>query len=100
MHRNLLEELDMKLAWVWIALAVILAPCSFSGQATSTPEQSEIDSANRFFEAGKFVEAGKLYSRIAAQKPKDYSATSSWAALRCFPTGLAMRRNGWNKPQH
>jgi hypothetical protein len=55
----------MKLAWSWIALAVILVPC-FSGQVTSAPEQSEIDSANRLFEAGKFVEAGKLYARIAA----------------------------------
>jgi tetratricopeptide (TPR) repeat protein len=43
--------------------------------ATSAPEQSEIDSANRLFEAGKFVEAGKLYARFAAQKPKNYSAT-------------------------
>jgi predicted aspartyl protease len=43
--------------------------------ATSAPEQSEIDSANRLFEAGKFVEAGKLYARFAAQKPNNYSAT-------------------------
>jgi tetratricopeptide (TPR) repeat protein len=71
---TLLAESKMKLAWSWIALAVILVPC-FSGQVTSAPEQSEIDSANRLFEAGKFVEAGKLYARIAAQKPKDYSAT-------------------------
>jgi tetratricopeptide (TPR) repeat protein len=58
-----------------IALAVIVAPCSFSGQATSQPEQAEIDSANRLFEVGKFAEAGELYARIVAQNPTDYSAT-------------------------
>src|SRR5271169_4467437 len=64
----------MKPATICIALAVILAPCSFSGQAASRPKQSEIDSADRLFEAGKFAEAGELYSRMAAQDPKDYSA--------------------------
>ena len=53
----------------------ILAPCSFSEKATSQPKQSEIDTANRLFQVGKFAEAGKLYSRIAAQNPRDYSAT-------------------------
>lgn len=64
----------MKYASICIALAVIVAPCSFSGQATSEPKQSEIDSANRLFEVGKFAEAGELYARIAAQNPKDYSS--------------------------
>ena len=41
----------------------------------TAPKQSEIDSANRLFQAGKFSEAGKLYSQIVAQNPKDYSAT-------------------------
>jgi len=44
-------------------------------ESTSQPRQSGIDSANRLFEAGKFAEAGKLYSQIVAQNPKDYSAT-------------------------
>jgi Aspartyl protease len=65
----------MKSARICVALAVILAPCSFSGQATSQPKQSKIDSANRLFQVGKFAKAGKLYARIAAQNPKDYSAT-------------------------
>jgi predicted aspartyl protease len=65
----------MKPATICIALALVLAPCSFSGQAASRPKQSEIDSANRLFQAGKFAEAGDLYSRMAAQDPKDYSAT-------------------------
>jgi hypothetical protein len=65
----------MKSTRICIALVVILAPCSFSGQATPQPKQSEIDTANRLFQVGKFAEAGKLYSRMAAQNPKDYSAT-------------------------
>ena len=44
-------------------------------ESTAQPTQSGIDSANRVFEAGKFAEAGKLYSQIVAQNPKDYSAT-------------------------
>ena len=65
----------MKFARTCIALAAIIAPGSFSGQATSQPRQSEIDSADRLFQVGKFAEAGKLYSQIAAQNPKNYSAT-------------------------
>lgn len=65
----------MKYASICVALAVMVAPCSFSGQATSQPKQSEIDNANRLFEVGKFAEAGERYARIAAQNPKDYSVT-------------------------
>jgi hypothetical protein len=65
----------MKFARTCIALAAIIAPGSFSGQATPQPRQSEVDSADRLFQVGKFAEAGKLYSQIAAQNPKDYSAT-------------------------
>ena len=46
----------------------------FSGQATSQPKQSEIASADGLFQEGKFGEAGELYSRIAVENPKDYSA--------------------------
>jgi Aspartyl protease/Tetratricopeptide repeat len=65
----------MKYARICIALAVIVAPCSFSGQATSQPKQAETDSANRLFEVGNFAEAGELYARIVAQNSTDYSAT-------------------------
>jgi Tfp pilus assembly protein PilF len=44
-------------------------------ESTSQAKQSGIDSADKLFEAGKFAEAGKLYSQIVAQNPKDYSAT-------------------------
>ena len=45
-----------------------------TAEPTAQPKQSEIDSAGRLFQAGKFSEAGKLYSQIVAQNPKDYSA--------------------------
>ncbi len=62
----------MKSTRICIVLAV-LAAC-LSGQAKSQPKQSEIDSANRLFQAGNFAEAGKIYARIAAQNPRNYSA--------------------------
>jgi predicted aspartyl protease len=63
----------MKSSRTSFGLAVILAFC-FAGHAISQLQQSEIDSADRLFESGKFAEAGKLYSRIVAQNPKDHSA--------------------------
>jgi hypothetical protein len=65
----------MKFAITCIALAAIIAPFSFSGQATPQPKQSESDSADRLFKAGKFAEAGKFYAQIVTQNPKDYSVT-------------------------
>src|SRR4249920_2118317 len=46
-----------------------------TAEPTAQAKQSESDSAGRLFQAGKFSEAGKLYSQIVAQNPKDYSAT-------------------------
>src|SRR6266545_2494520 len=46
-----------------------------TAEPTARPRQSEVDSAGRLFKAGKFADAGKLYSQIVAQNPKDYSAT-------------------------
>ncbi len=63
----------MKLIRTCIALALILAPCSFPGKAASEPKQADIDSANLLFQSGKFAEAGKIYAQIEAQDPKDYS---------------------------
>jgi len=64
----------MKSVRTCISVAVILA-ASFAGQAISQPQQSEKDSADRLFQAGKFVEAGKLYSKMVAKNSKDHSAT-------------------------
>jgi predicted aspartyl protease len=61
-----------------IAMASAMRPTSATAataQSTPQPKQSAIDSADRLFQAGKFSEAGKIYSQIAAQNPKDYSAT-------------------------
>jgi predicted aspartyl protease len=55
-----------------IGIAVILA-CCCAGRAIAQPQQSEMDSADRLFQSGKFAEAGKLYSRIVAQNPKDHT---------------------------
>src|SRR6516225_4810002 len=43
-------------------------------EPTSQASQSQNDSANRLFQAGKFAEAAKVFSQIVAQNPKDYSA--------------------------
>jgi hypothetical protein len=61
-----------------IALSSAIRPQSATGataEATPQPKQSEIDSADRLFQAGEFADAGKLYSKIVTQNPKDYSAT-------------------------
>jgi hypothetical protein len=44
---TLIAVIQMKFARTCIALAAIIAPGSFSGQATPQPSQSEIDSADR-----------------------------------------------------
>jgi Tfp pilus assembly protein PilF len=73
----------MKFPKTCIAVVAIIAASSAitpqsttaaTAEATAQPKQSEIDSADRLFQAGKFAEAGKLYSRVATQNPKDYSA--------------------------
>jgi tetratricopeptide (TPR) repeat protein len=63
----------MTFARICIALAVILASWSFSGQAGAQPEQADMDAANRLFQTGKFADAGEIYARMAAQDPKDYA---------------------------
>ena len=70
-----------------ILLSLIVAPCSFSGEATSQP--SKIDSANRRFEVGKFAEAGEVYARIADQNPKAYSAILQLGRIALLSNRLA-----------
>jgi predicted aspartyl protease len=43
-------------------------------EPTAQSKQLESDSAARLFQAGKFSDAAKLYSKIVAQNPKDDSA--------------------------
>jgi len=72
---TLIAEIQMKFARTCIAATAVIAAGSLSGQGTPQPSQSEIDSADRLFQMGKFAEAGKLYSQIVTQNPKNYSAT-------------------------
>ncbi|MGH7059144.1 MAG: aspartyl protease family protein [Stellaceae bacterium] len=65
----------MKSAAICIVLVVILGLCGVPGQAAAQVGQSSTAAVDRLFEAGKFAAAGKLYAQIAAQDPKDYSAT-------------------------
>jgi hypothetical protein len=46
-----------------------------TSEATPQFKQSQIESADRLFQAGKFADAGKLYAQIVTQDPKNYSAT-------------------------
>jgi predicted aspartyl protease len=64
----------MRSARICIALAVVLAPLGFPGQAASEPKQADSAAAEQLFKAGKFAEAGKIYAQVAAQDPKDYAA--------------------------
>jgi hypothetical protein len=69
--------------WITVAGVVIfIVPSAMRPQSTPAPtaestaqgKQGTIDAANQLFEAGKFAEAGKLYSQIVVRNPKDYSA--------------------------
>ncbi len=64
----------MRYARVCFALAAILATFTLPGQATSQPRRSDVVSADRLFQSGKFAQAGEVYSRLAARNPKDYRA--------------------------
>jgi predicted aspartyl protease len=68
-------ETQMKSARTCIVFATIIASCNLLGQTAPQPTQSGIESADRLFQLGKFIEAGELYWRIVAQDPNDYSAT-------------------------
>jgi Tfp pilus assembly protein PilF len=75
---------QMKFAKACVVLVAIIAVCSAirpqsapaaTAEATPQPNQSKIEPADLLFQAGKFADAGKLYSQIVAQNSKDYSAT-------------------------
>jgi hypothetical protein len=65
----------MTFARICIALALVLASWSSSGRAATRSKEADIGAANRLFQTGKFDKAGQIYARVAAQDPKDYSAT-------------------------
>jgi hypothetical protein len=63
----------MTFARVCIALSVILAALSFSGQVAAQSKQADMDAADLLFQAGKFAEAREIYARISAEDPNDYA---------------------------
>jgi predicted aspartyl protease len=70
-----------------LTLFVVLAAC-FAGKAAPQAKQSEVDSADRLFQSGKFADAGKLYSRIVAQNPKDHSVILQLARIALLSNRL------------
>jgi len=62
----------MRRAWICFTLAGILTSYTLAGQAISQPSRPDIASANQLFQNGKFAEAGRVYSRLAARNPRDY----------------------------
>jgi hypothetical protein len=88
----------MAFARVWIVLAVIVAPYSCSGSATSQP--TEIDYAHRLFEVGKFAEADEVYARIADQNAKNSSDHSGERLPSARRSGRARRRAAAGHPPH
>src|SRR4051812_30109129 len=67
----------MKFRMINVALCgvAITIVATAKAEPAAQAKQSGIDSADRLFETGKFSEAGKLYSQIVTQNPRDYSAT-------------------------
>lgn len=78
----------MKFLRTCLVTAAMIASCGFPGPATSQPAQSEIAAADRLFQAGKFAEAGKRYSRIAAQDPRNYPAILQLARIALLSNRL------------
>ena len=86
----------MKPATTSITLAVIALSC-FAGHAAPQPKQSEADSADRLFQSGKFAQAGKLYSRIVAQNPREYSATLQLGRIALLSNRLDQAQKWFEK---
>jgi cytochrome c-type biogenesis protein CcmH/NrfG len=64
----------MTLIRICAALAVVAAAWSFSVQARSQTNQSDIQTADRLFKAGQFDEGREGYARAVKENPNDYSA--------------------------
>ncbi len=64
----------MNAARICALFALLLAAFGFSEEALSEPKQSDSQSANRLFQAGKFDDAREVYAHLAAQDPNDYAA--------------------------
>ena len=56
------------------AVAALIACCCLAQPAMSQSAPTASDRALRTFQAGRFAEAGRLYSQIVARNPQDYPA--------------------------
>ena len=63
----------MRYASICLALAIAAIACSIARQATAEPTLQDAASAAKLFEAGRFAEAGEIYTRLVAQDPIDQS---------------------------
>ena len=82
----------MKSAGICFALLVMLVPCACLGQAADR-NPSSIDSADRLFRAGEFVQAREQYARIATDHPDDYSAILQLGRIALLSNRLDDARN-------
>ena len=63
----------MRYASICLALAIAAIACGIARQATAEPTLQDAASAAKLFEAGRFAEAGEIYTRLVAQDPIDQS---------------------------
>jgi predicted aspartyl protease len=90
----------MKSATSFLTLFVIFAVCFAGLAASAQPKQSEKDLADRLFQSGKFAEAGKLYSRIVAQNPKDHLAILQLGRVALLSNRLDEAQKWLEKAEH
>src|ERR1051326_2064035 len=90
----------MKSATSFRNLFVIFAVCFAGLAASAQPKQSEKDLADRLFQSGKFAEAGKLYSRIVAQNPKDHLAILQLGRVALLSNRLDEAQKWLEKAEH
>jgi hypothetical protein len=82
----------MKYAEAGLALFVMLAPCAVRAEA-SEQQPPTIDTADRFFQAGEFVEAGEQYAQIATDHPDDYRAVLQLGRIALLSNRLEAAKN-------
>ncbi|HZS18208.1 MAG TPA: aspartyl protease family protein [Candidatus Udaeobacter sp.] len=88
----------MKLARTCIVFTAVLTAHSLLAQATPPTTPSQIDSANRLFQIGKFADAGKIYSQIVQTNPKEYSAILQLGRIGLLSNNLDDAQKWFEKP--
>jgi len=64
----------MRYASICLALAITATACGIARQATAEPTSADAAAAATLFAAGKFAEAGEIYTTIIADNPNDEQA--------------------------